>query len=437
MISFLKNRKFDFFPLGVSATIFYFVIFYLVPIFSLVGVSIKFLPAIDVDNKALWYSILGIFCFIFGYLNPIAPYLVKKISNPFKKEWDYKKGFWVFGFIFILGWAVKLTKILMGGYDYLNPSQRFLQNPFYSLFGNLNWLSYIALAIAFIFYFNLRQKGDKLYKIWGVLAWGAFLLELLYSLPSCSRMSMFTPFIIYLIVRWYVWERNLKITLIAAGLMAFILFPLGNACRTPAILSLYQINKPQIGEQQKIPLNKPQIGEQQKISFIVNSAKFASDSFLSRVNELSVFSAIINNSQSLEYGSSLREVLLTFSPPRFLWENKPKSANISSNEFGHKIGVLTPDDKTTGVGPTVIGDWYMNFGLFGIAVGMFLTGIIFKIIYNYFIVKTEASSSGVLIYSFVWIQLIKGMEDWIAPIYVGLFRLLAMLLIIHLFLKKK
>jgi len=235
---------------------------------------------------------------------------------------------------------------------------------------------------------------------------------------------MFTPFIIYLIVRWYVWERNLKITLIAAGLMAFILFPLGNACRTPAILSLYQINK-------------PQIGEQQKISFIVNSAKFASDSFLSRVNELSVFSAIINNSQSLEYGSSLREVLLTFSPPRFLWENKPKSANISSNEFGHKIGVLTPDDKTTGVGPTVIGDWYMNFGLFGIAVGMFLTGIIFKIIYNYFIVKTEASSSGVLIYSFVWIQLIKGMEDWIAPIYVGLFRLLAMLLIIHLFLKKK
>ncbi len=424
MIPFLKNRKFDFFSLGVSATIFYFVIFYLVPIFSLVGVSIKFSSIMDMDSKALWYSILGIFCFVFGYFNPIASYLVEKISNPFKKEWDSKRGFLVFGFIFISGWAVKLTKILMGGYDYLRPSQRFLQSPFYSLFGNLNWLSYIALAIAFIFYFNLRRKGDKLYKIWGFLAWGAFSLELFYSLPSCSRMSAFTPFIIYLIVRWYAWERNLKITLIAAGLMVFILFPLGNACRMPESLSLYQISK-------------PQISEQQKISFAANSVKFASDSFLSRVNELSVFSALINNFQPLEYGSSLREILLTFSPPRFLWKDKPKSANVNSNEFGHRIGVLTPDDKITGVGPTAIGDWYMQFGLIGIIVGMFLTGIIFKIIYNYFIVKTEGSSSGVLIYSLVWIQLIKGIEDWVAPIYVGLFRLLAMLLIIHLFLKKK
>ena len=424
MIPFLKNRKFDFFSLGVSAIIFYFVIFYLVPIFSLVGVSIKFSPIMDVDSKALWYSILGIFCFVFGYFNPVASCLVKKISNPFKKEWDSKKVFWVFGFIFISGWTVKLTKILMGGYDYLKPSQQFLQNPLYNLLGNLNWLSYIALAIAFIFYFNLRRKGDKLYKIWGFLAWGAFLSELFYALPSCSRMSAFTPFIIYLIVRWYIWERNLKITLIAAGLVAFILFPLGNTCRMPESLYLYQISK-------------PQISEQQKISFIANSVKFSSDSFLSRVNELSVFSAIINNPQPLEYGSSLKEVLLTFSPPRFLWKDKPKSANINSNEFGHKIGVLTPDDRTTGVGPTVMGDWYMNFGLIGIAVGMFLTGIIFKIIYNYFIIKTGASSSGVLIYSLVWIQLVKGMEDWIAPIYVGLFRLLAMLLIIHLFLKKK
>jgi hypothetical protein len=139
----------------------------------------------------------------------------------------------------------------------------------------------------------------------------------------------------------------------------------------------------------------------------------------------------------LEYGSSLREVLLSFSPPRFLWENKPESANVKSNEFGHKIGILTSDDNVTGIGPTVIGDWYMNFGIIGIIAGMFLTGMIFRAIYNYFIIETGVSSAGILIYSVVWIQLIKGIEDWIAPIYVGLFRLLAILLIIHLFLVKK
>lgn len=422
----IKNIKFDFFSLGVSAIIFYFVIFYLAPIFSLAGIFIKFSPDVDIDQKALWYSIIGLFCFILGYFNPIAPYLVKKIKNPFKKEWELRRGFWVFGFVFVFGWAVKLAKILMGGYAYLEPSQQFLQNPLYNLWGNLSWLSYIALAIAFIFYFHFKKNGDKRYKIWGFLAWGAFLLELIYALPSCSRMSAFTPFIIYLIVRWYIWERNLINTLIVAGLIALILFPLGNACRTPEVLSLYQISQPQ-----KI------ISEPQEISSIVNYGQFASDSFLSRVNEISVFSAIINHPQPLEYGSSLREILLSFSPPRFLWENKPESINADSNEFGHRIGVLTPDDKITGVGPTIIGDWYMNFGLIGIVAGMFLTGIIFRMIYNYFIVETMISLSGVLIYSVFWIQIIKGMEDWIAPVWVGLVRIFVVLLIIHFFLVAK
>ncbi|MEK7062256.1 MAG: oligosaccharide repeat unit polymerase, partial [Patescibacteria group bacterium] len=105
--------------------------------------------------------------------------------------------------------------------------------------------------------------------------------------------------------------------------------------------------------------------------------------------------------------------------------------------FGHRIGVLADDDRITGVGPTVVGYWLINFGLAGVVFGMFLMGMLFRLIYEYLIKRTKTSLSGVMIYSVLWVQIIKGMEDWVAPVYVGVIRTFVILLAINFLMSTK
>ena len=156
-----------------------------------------------------------------------------------------------------------------------------------------------------------------------------------------------------------------------------------------------------------------------------------------RINQSTIISGVLKNSQPFLYGKTFKELLFAFGPPRFLWNNKHLSMNADGNAFGHKIHVLDDSDLKTSVGPTIIGDWYINFGLAGIIFGMFLMGIIFRFIYNYLIKNTESSLSGIMIYSVLWVQIVKGIEDWIAPVYVGIIRITVILIIIHLLMIKK
>jgi len=415
----------DLFSLGSSAVVYYFIIFYLMPILALLGVSIKFVPASSViPYKALGYATVGLIFFIIGYFNKFPILAGRKLPNNLGREWDFSRVSWVFGITFLFGLIIKATRILSGGYYHMKVSSFFLQGPFYSLIGTLDWMSYIALAIAFIVYFQFKRIGDTRYKIWRFIAWGSLSLEMFYALPSCGRMAIITPLIIYLIVRWYILERNFWNIFLVVGMVVLFIFPVGNACRHPQALMGYQITS-MAG------------GESPPISLVLNSGRFATDSFLSRINQSVILAAIINNPQPLEYGKSFKEIMFVFGPPRSIWKDKPLSINASGNEFGHRIGVLGENDRITGVGPTMVGDWFINFGLAGVIFGMLLMGMLFRLIYEYLIKFTGESLSGVMIYSIFWIQIIKGMEDWIAPVYIGLIRIFVILLIIHFLMSKK
>lgn len=427
IFKFLNKINFsnlDIFSLGNSAIAYYFIIFYLMPILAFLGVSIKFAPAsLIIPYKALGYVAVGLVFFIIGYFNKLPVLASKKLPNNFGRKWNFSKALWVFGIIFLFGLVIKAARIFGGGYYHIEVSPFFVQGPFYNLIGTLDWLSYIALAIAFISYFQLKKIGDYRYKIWRFLAWGSLLFEIFYALPSCSRMEIITPLIIYLIVRWYILEKNFWNIFLVAGMIAIFVFPVGNICRHPKALIGYQENSTFSGES--------------PVSLVLNSGRFAADSFLSRINQSVILSAIINNPQPLEYGKSLREILFVFGPPRFIWENKPLSVNASGNDLGHRLGILGSDNHITSIGPTIVGDWFINFGLAGIIFGMLLIGMLFRLIYEYLIKCTGMSLSGVMIYSVFWIQIIKGMEDWIAPVYVGLIRMFIILLIIHFLISEK
>ncbi len=167
-----------------------------------------------------------------------------------------------------------------------------------------------------------------------------------------------------------------------------------------------------------------------------NIEQFAFDSSLGRLNQSKSIFKVFEKTDKFLYGKSLLNFFISLGPPRFIWKDKPV-INASGNEFGRTYGIIDPDNFQTSVAPTIVGDLYMNFSVWGIIFGMLFFGWLFRIIFDLLIKESNVSLSGVIIYSVFWIQIIKGTEDWIAPVWAGLVKLLVILLIIHFFLATK
>lgn len=77
--------------------------------------------------------------------------------------------------------------------------------------------------------------------------------------------------------------------------------------------------------------------------------------------------------------------------PRIFWENKP--SDTLGNEFGHRYNVLTKKtettkkDNNTSWNMPVLNEFYVNFGKFGVAIGMFLIGLFMNFISKVFNIK--------------------------------------------------
>ncbi|MFA5098660.1 MAG: O-antigen polymerase [Candidatus Paceibacterota bacterium] len=425
-LEWLKDKVIDFniFKLGNSAVLYYLLVFYFLPLAVLLGFSTNI---IFVDYQIPWlalgYATIGLLALMLGYFIPLGGYLAKKTPNLFFGVWDFKKAKVVFWTTFFIGVAAKIIRVINGAYfDIINNlSPAFGKSAIYSVVGYLDWFWYIALAIAFINYYSLKKIGDNNHLIWKWLAFGVLFMEIVFSIPTCSKIVIIFPVLIYLLIKSYLCKINYKQIFAVMVMIVVILFPFGGICRNTATLKINGI-----------------IGAAGDISFF-NTIGFLADSFFNRINQISVFSKVLNlpSDTAALYGSSFSNFLTTLGPPRFIWKDKPLSVNSTGNNLAHELGIVSPADSRTSISPTVVGDLYINFGVWGIFLGMFLIGVAFRFIYDYLIELTNKSSSGLMIYSIFWVQIISGMEGWIAPVLAGLIKFFIILFIIHLFLIKR
>ncbi len=425
-----KAKSFNFFEIGNSFILYYLFIFCLAPILVIVGnltgrfgiISSEY----SINYFAFFYLIGGLVFFAIGYYCFRTFFVADRISDflRLKSEWDFKKVPWIFGAAFIFGLGIKILRIFGGAYAYWQQDSWLQKSSFYSLLGILDWLSYVAFIIAFLSYFHFKKNNDARYHLWQKITWLTFALEMLYALPSCNRTAMITPIILYLILRSYILNISWKQIIIVILGIIIIIFPLGNICRNPVILPYYLNQKS----------DKEDVVNYEIVKNIKNLGNLTANSIFSRLNQSSVFFRIVEMDEHLLYGKSLLSFFISLGPPRFIWHNKPIISG--GGDFGHRSGLLAPNVKST-VGVTIIGDLYMNFRLTGIIVGMFILGILFRFIYEILMKKTNFSFSGIMIYAIVWLMIIKGMEDWIAPVYAGLVKTFLMLLLIHYFLIKR
>ena len=76
------------------------------------------------------------------------------------------------------------------------------------------------------------------------------------------------------------------------------------------------------------------------------------------------------------------KILSTKFIPRLIWKNKP--SDEFGNKFGHIYKVLNETDKSTSWNMPIFNEFYANYGLKGVLVGMFIIGFIIRLLMTFF-----------------------------------------------------
>jgi hypothetical protein len=69
--------------------------------------------------------------------------------------------------------------------------------------------------------------------------------------------------------------------------------------------------------------------------------------------------------------------------PRFLMPDKPEE--MSGQVFGHRYGFISSENLTTSINLPQLVELYANFGLPGVVVGMFLVGMLYRVVIEMYV----------------------------------------------------
>ena len=104
-----------------------------------------------------------------------------------------------------------------------------------------------------------------------------------------------------------------------------------------------------------------------------------------RLAQFTVFGEVIEDTPALVpfwEGQSFYPIL--FKPiPRFIMPDKPEE--VSGSWFGHRYGLITQENTTTSINLPQIVELYGNFGLIGVIVGMFIFGLIYRLVLEMYV----------------------------------------------------
>lgn len=430
----LSIKNLDVFNLGNSMIAYYIFMFGALPLSIFLRAPSKIIEYINGEYLAsfifsprtILYLALGLVSLALGYY--FSGFIFKKqkdkISILLGMEWNPGRAAFIFLVVFVGNLIVKAIQVLGGAYFHLDKNPVFTSSSFYGLIGFLDWLGPISLAIAFVFYFELLKTGDLRFRVWQVIAWFSFFIEFIYGFFSGSRFLAIVSIVIYLIIKHYLWSRSYRRIIFAGLLIILVIMPLQNFYKVPEIfLRSYW------GPAGDYP---PSMGSRPAIAL----KQWIFDSSVGRIDNAHIIPYLFANTKKFMHGKTLLDFFISLGPPRFIWKNKPISINSQGNAIGREIGYLAPDDYKTSLGPTVVGDWYINFGFGGIIFGMLFLGLLCRFVFDALLKNPKPPPFGVVMYSIFWPQIIIGMENWIAPVWAGLVKIAVLLLLLHYFLTK-
>lgn len=243
---------------------------------------------------------------------------------------------------------------------------------------------FFAWALAWLIFFNRSARSSLRWA--GVLG----LLPMTFAIAFLTvggKALVLTLAGLPVLAYWYARRRLPAKTLLTVVLIGvFVIFPFYNTFR------LQDRKAPTIN---RLEVTMRTISRWDQDDYMRRSVF----GFLDRMSVVSSVAAIVRETGrwvDYRYGETLILAPIGLLVPRVLWPDKP---NISiGREFGVTFNLVSALDKETQIAATVVGDFYWNFHLPGVIVGMFLLGLGYKWFYRRFGAAAEGQSIRTAIY---------------------------------------
>jgi len=348
-----RTKHFDIFEIIYFGVLYFFVLFGLRALF-IVRYGSPFMNispgATDIYyiNLALFYSTLGLIFLLLGYYFPIR-WPKRTVFLP--KEWSSKRVSLLVYPLFFVGWGFRFLVInKMGGIrNYLTISRSILLtsgmmgNYYYSLLGNL---TFMAISVAFIYW--LKEKKFKYFLL------GTLPLEIIYAFTTGSKGSFFGRFFTLLITYHYLIKRiNLR-KIAVLGVVILLFFP---------IFNLYRFKELQL------PRLTSEVVTFNRLFF----------NFMDRFHGIEALALAIKDTPGVmdfQFGKSF--CLILVAPiPRDLWPDKPiiSFGKVFAEKYMGYVYGGTGTAAATGSA-----ELYINFHIAGVIIGMFILGMIWRLL---------------------------------------------------------
>ena len=354
---------------------------------------------IFLSYKSLYLSIIGLLFFIIGY------YLLKNVQHIKKtnKSWSFRNILIVLIVLFSGGILSKIRGVLNGAYLHFHFDSDLIQSNLVVFFTSINILQVMALVLAAIGLVKaIKERNHRWKSIFTTIFVTLFILLFFASYSFGSKFLTISIVLSVIVIFSTLFTMRVQIIiLIITGLFAISTIFAKNYLEDISRGTSHDTTQEQL-------LN-------------------AIDSFVGRVNQTHILTEItLRDDDKVGFYPYLELVKV------FLPANDREQFSGEGNRFGHEYGFLSESDPNTGVGKTIIGDFYLSFGFFGIALGMMIVGFILKLI-NLFAIS---SNTGLLFYSLILPILLVRIEQGFVTLIISILYILILTLITNLLMLK-
>jgi hypothetical protein len=361
-------------------------------------------------EKALFCALLGLIVILISYYM-IANFVAKKVPK-INISLDTRKA--TIGAILLYTFG---TFIKYGGAILPIPVQ------FGAVIDFIASLSLFGIGILFVF-----QLQGRLHIIGKILLWGMFLpLELIIILGKSELLAQSFIMVLFIFMIYCTFRRKIpwfaviSIVVIATSFVGI---------RKDVVKTIRQIPQPMnVFKKGVLFLH---IGYE-NLKGRRRTYSQTIDIMVRRLAFIMTFGHVISlTPKEIPYwrGKTYQTIIWSIIP-RIIFPYKPTKELGQS--FGHRYGLLDIEDTTTSYNFPQLIEMYANFGIAGIIIGMFILGIIYRLIYELFS-HPNASEGSMLIGIFIFAGLLNIESDF-SLVFGAVFYHIILLLVISRFIR--
>ena len=347
-------------------------------------------------SKALWCASIGIIGFAIG-----VRYFTSRKQLKFsiiKSQFRFIDNIVCIKILILVGGASQVLSLFFGFTSIASDVDQSV-SALSSIISGANFFLTVGAMAAWSQYFI---SNDKKYYHYAVI--GLVLMEF-FAFFWSSKGAILTPVLLIAVLKFTVNPRE-SLNYIASlfFLYIFIAYPL--------VTSFRYLN------QQAFANDSNSVGAATLFNFIVSGEWLNFESAYGASSSTAVesfgrglllyFSKIVQDAGSsvgLLFGDTYLYAIQTFIP-RIIMPNKP---NLSmGNLLAQYYGLLQIDDDKTGLSPTMMGEFFVNFGIIGIFIGMIFLGYLAVRIDQQINLKRTSWFTAIMILNISWQEALIG-----------------------------